>query len=135
MSAVPPPNDDSDEEETAVESEEPSGDHEAKIDLMLEEYLTGGDVDDALQCLKEFKATTYNEFVNRVRDTMVSYALVHTTNSAILQAIVFSLEKKEKDCDAVMRLLSEFHKQSALNKSHFEKGYALCPTATLVSPY
>jgi hypothetical protein len=66
MSAVPPPDDESDEEEETA-TDEPSGDNEAKIDLMLEEYLTGGDIDDALQCLKEFKATIYNEFVNRVR--------------------------------------------------------------------
>lgn len=67
MSAVPPPEDESDEEEEHGGSDEPSGDNEAKIDLMLEEYLTGGDIEDALQCLREFKATTYDEFVNRVR--------------------------------------------------------------------
>lgn len=67
MSAVPPPDNDSDEDEVA--SDELSGDNEAKIDLMLEEYLTGGDVEDSLQCLREFKASTYHEFVNRVRET------------------------------------------------------------------
>eukprot|EP01117_Protostelium_nocturnum_P018240 TRINITY_DN759_c0_g2_i1.p1 TRINITY_DN759_c0_g2~~TRINITY_DN759_c0_g2_i1.p1 ORF type:complete len:1661 (-),score=652.84 TRINITY_DN759_c0_g2_i1:41-5023(-) len=83
---------------------------EDKLDLLLEEYLTSGDKDEALQCLEELE-------------------LGSDASEAVKRAFMIAIEKKEKDREDLINLTKQFLNDDALTSDDFIDGFtAICET-------
>lgn len=81
-----------------------------KAEMLLEEYLTSADVDEARECLQELKDTAYYpDFINR--------------------AVCITFEKKERDRNEITRLLAHLKEKSVLTVDDLKAGYVCfsCP--------
>lgn len=77
---------------------------ESKTGMLLEEYFGSGDLDEALQCIKELKSVEYHFRI-------------------LERAINLAIEKKEKEREDTIKLLDFLHSSRVFSVQDYEKGY------------
>jgi hypothetical protein len=85
---------------------------EAKTEVLIEEYFASSDTAEAITCIRELNSPRYApDIVNK--------------------ALSMSLERNERDREAITKLFSELYKDGVFLSEHFEKGYA-CHTCQCI---